>query len=214
MLEAYTTTPIPNDKLARMICQRSLANLRALSARISVLSSIAESANAPRITELAVNQTVHEPVAGVVPLLAADCFARLRRLHVSCSASMLSALMRPGLALIVTTRPRSLLDWIAELVARQAPLEEMRLVRDSHRMFERRGMELVLHHAGGAWNHLEVRWSYEDDAKWRDELIASLRRLPAGAVQRLSFVGPSAARFDTVRFKQRVTGVIPTAVVE
>ena len=74
-------------------------------------------------------------------------------------------------------------------------------------------MEIVLHAADGAWNHLEVRWPPEDDARWRDELILVLRRLPAGSIQRISFVGPTAAEFDVARFKQRVTQLVPAAVV-
>ena len=66
----------------------------------------------------------------------------------------------------------------------------------------------------GTWNKLEVRWGSVDEWRWRDELLSALARLPAGAIERLSFVGPPVARFDVARFQQHVMTALPDAVVE
>lgn len=204
------------DDPARLICQRAMKNLKVLSTDLRVLPRIVESALAPRIAELGVSNFAREPISGVAAFLDADCFALLRRLHLSCSASLLPMLLRvvpAELALIVTTRPRAVQDWLTELVALKANLAEVRLVRDSLPMLERNTLELVIYSAGGAWNHLEVRWPLEDDPNWRDEVILSLRRLPPDRIQQISFVGPASANFDTVRFKNRVSRTLPGATV-
>lgn len=204
------------DEPARLICQRAMKNLKALSTDLRVLPRIAESALAPRIAELAVTNHLRQPISGVAAVLDADCFALLRRLHLSCSASLLPMLLRvvpAELALIVTTRPRALLDWMTELVAHEAKLSEVRLTRDQLPMFERNTMEIVIYAAGGAWNHLEFRWPLEDDATWRDEVILVLGRIPPDRIQQISFVGPASATFDTARFKNRVSRTLPGATV-
>lgn len=214
VLEAAQTTHLADD-VARLVCQGAMSNLKGLSADLGVFRVMAESATAPRIAELAMREEMGGSLPDLLSLLPADCFAQLRRLHApKMSPQLLSRVMRPELALIVLTRSMSLGNWLHELVSIRATLAEVRLVAGRYPMFERRGMELVLHHAGGAWNHLEVRWSTEDRRSWRDELIHTLDRLPANTIQRLSFVGPPSAAFDVARFKQRVTNALPGAIVE
>ncbi len=202
------------ESLADLICQRRMANLRSLQSTTSVLRLVVESAHAPRLRELGAG-TAEGDLSQLGLLLTADCFVRLRRLHLfGLSPSALRQLMRPELELIViVARIGSLGHWIAELDALRAPLAEVRLTANLYERFERRGCEAILS-GDGTWNKLEVRWGALDEARWRDELIATLARLPAGAIERLSFVGPPVARFDVARFQQHVMTALPDAVVE
>lgn len=202
------------ESLAGLICQRRMANLRSLQSNTHVLRLVVESPRAPRLLELGAG-TAEGDLPQLGQLLTADCFVRLRRLHLfGLSPSALHHLMRPKLELVViVARLGSLGQWISELRAVHASLAEVRLTSNSYLRFERRGCEVVLS-GDGSWNKLEVRWGADDDWKWRDDLLATLARLPAGAVERLSFVGPPVARFDVARFQQHVMTALPDAVVE
>lgn len=206
---------LPFEQIARVICQRAMANLRALATSLPVLQLVVESATAPELAELDFAPAGRESVVDLLPLLAADCFARLRKLYLHrCPYSAIPQLP-PNLVVGVLGPPRSLAGWLTELTVQQATLAELRLMETATR-FDHRGAELVLHGDAGRWNHLEVRWAEDDARRWRDEVIAAVGQLAAdrpGALQRLSFVGPPTARFDVARFKQRVITAAPGALV-
>ena len=213
-LDVDGATTVPVDRLAELLCHRSLGRLRSLRAHVALLQRIAESAHPPRLTELS-SINVPAQLSEVLELLAADCFASLIKLHVfHIRPAMLTAL-RPGQILILNDRPQALALWLAALTDVRSPLAEVRLESTpSPVVFERRCMELVLHGTAGVWEHLEVRWVFDDDPRWRDELLAVLPQLPAGAIRGLSFVGPPNARFDIARFKQRVRTALPDVAVD
>lgn len=209
---SYLPSP---ENLALLICQRALAGLRALRTTLPVLRLMAESMSAPRLHELGFVPHGGEGAEHLLPLLGAECFVRLRKLSmVRLAPSVLPELIQHGLEVIaVYGPPRSLGGWIGELAAIRAPLSEFRLLGTYDDIFDHRHHELVLYGTAGRWSHLEVRWPYDDLRDWRDEVLASLAGLPAGAIETLSFIGPPNARFDVARFKHRVRAALPAAVV-
>ena len=211
-----TNTPDPTfEQIAELLCQRAIKNLKAARTSLQVLRLLAESAHAPRLVELQFHPWGGEGIEQLLPVLDAEFLSRLRKLHLlRCPRALLQRVIRPQLGVLaVAGPPRSLGEYLAELVALQAPLEELRLVSTFAGVFEQREMELVLHGKAGTWSHLEVRWSYDDHRTWREEVLATLPSL-AGAIQRLSFVGPPSARFDVTRFKHRVAAALPGATVD
>ncbi len=214
MLETTSEAFGPID-VARLVCQPETANLRALYTPQLTLDLIASSPTAPRLHELAVSPS-GIPIHSMFPLLHAGCFDRLRRLHVfGVVPAMLSQLSLPELTLIVVAQPVALGGWLAELEERSSRLTEVRLVSSVFPLLERRGIELVVSpDANHHWNRLEVRWTADNEPRLRDQVIQALGQLPEGAIQRLTFVGPTAARFDVARWQHRVTAAVPGAIVE
>ncbi len=202
VLTAHDTT-IPYNEVTRLICETS--NLKALYVPQLSLDVIAASAHAPRITELAVapsGSQLHQ----LFPLLSAECFAGVRRLHLfGAVPAMLPEVERKDLTLIVITVPGTIQYWLPALDEARSRLTEVRLVSSVFPLLERRGMELVLQpDEDRRWNRLEVRWSEHDEARLRDAIIHRLGQLPVGSLSRLSFVGPPTAQFDVARWKTRV----------
>ena len=214
VLEAAGRKFGPGD-VGRLVCQPETANLRSLYASALDVQQIAASRDAPRVIELAI-APAGLPIHSVLTHLHAGCFERLRRLHLfGAVPAMLSQLERPELALIAIAQPVTIAGWLAAVEERSSRLTEVRLVSGVFPFLERRGLELVLqpdpdHH----WNRLEIRWTADNEPRLRDQVIQALAQLPEGAIQRLSFVGPTAARFDVARWRHRVTAAVPGAIVE
>ncbi len=202
--------------IVRLICQPETAGLRSLYTPQLTLEIIATNPHAPQLLELAVAPS-GIPTHSLFSHLHAACFARLRKLHLfGAVPAMLSNLTHTDeLTLIVVAGPAALAGWREQLEERRSQLPEVRLVSSVFPFLERRGIELVLRSDEELhWNRLEVRWTADNEPRLRDQVLLHLGQLPAGAIQRLSFVGPPAARFDTARWQQRVTAAVPGAIVE
>lgn len=210
-----TSGPFGPVEVGRLVCQPEIANLRSLYTTALEVSILAESRHAPRVIELAV-APAGIPIHAVFAQLHAECFARLRRLHLfGVVPAMLPQLERPELTLIAVAPPVAIAGWLDQLEERSSRLAEVRLVSSVFPFLERRGIELVLQpDADHHWNRLEIRWTADNEQRLRDQVIAALAQLPPGRIQRLSFIGPTAARFDVARWRHRVTAAVPGAIVE
>jgi hypothetical protein len=196
------------EEVTRVICQPACANLKSLYVFQLALDIIAQSAHAPKLTELAVAPS-GQPLDAVFPLLSSEFLSRLRKLHLfGCAPAQLAELKLPGVTLIVVASPRSLSTWVAELERTRSPLAELRIVSAVHPMLDRRGIELVIGKDGDRWSALEVRWTEDNEPKLRDSVIQQLQTAPENQFTRASFVGPTAARFDVARWRNRVTNAL------
>lgn len=196
------------DDIVRLICQPACTNLKGLYVNQPAVDWLAQSANAPRLTELAV-APAGMPLHDLFPLLSASFLSRLRRLHVfGCAPAHLPSLLLPEVALIVVAAPSSLVAWVQELERVRPPLAELRIVSSVYPLLDRRGLELVIRPDDGRWSALEVRWTADNESRLRDSVIQHLQLAPEDVFSRVRFVGPTAARFDVARWRHRITNTL------
>jgi len=202
-------SPQPLEAQLALLRQPELVNLRSLYAYQSCLEPLAAGPCTARIIELAVAPS-GPPLGQLITVLRASCFERLRRLHVfGCSPELGCALMQPDLTLIAIAAPHTLATWIRQLTDTDATFDEVRLASSVHPQLARHGIELVIRRGtSDRWSALVVRWSEDNERRLREAVIDALGGLPEATVERLSFVGPSTARFDVARWKQRIVAAV------